>query len=160
MKDLKGLALSMIVVLNLLLVGSADLWPWKAVRATLQNNVGFLYWKGIGVSTDIDNSAKWLGRAVANGSADAANNLAELYESHPEIAPEKDEIIELYRLAAASNIATAQNNLGVLLLERRDPEALEWFRRAANSRDRTVATQAQENLVSAQSILAGDGNRR
>jgi TPR repeat protein len=127
--------------------------PWREFRGTLQNNFGYAYQKGLFGDRDPDAAIVWYQRAISNSSATAANNLAELYEENPGYGVSADGLITLYRIAAQDNIGTAQNNLGVLLLKQKNPEAIYWFERAAQSRNQSVARTAQENLSAALSIL-------
>jgi TPR repeat protein len=136
-----------IVIANLVLTAVADIRPWSFFRGTLQNNIGYAYWRGVVVSKDEDKAIYWFRKAVDADNGSAANNLANLYEVRPYMTVDKETLIYLYRIAAAHGIATAQNNLGVLLIKEDPREAALWFRKAAASRDVSVAQTAEDNLA-------------
>ena len=144
-----------LLVLNLALVFVVDAGPWKAARGAAQNNIGYLYWKGIYVGRDRGSAERFFRDAVRNGSPQAANNLAQLYEEGGAISAGREEIKELYTIAATAGIALAQNNLGVLLAEEDPAAAIVWLERAAASRDAQTAAAAEESLRALKSGRAG-----
>jgi len=136
----------LLVTLNAILTAAVDVPSWSIFRGTLQNNIGYAFWRGVVVSRDEDNAIYWFRKAVELKNASAANNLANLYEDRPFATVDRETLISLYRIAAEDGIATAQNNLGVLL-RKSDPEAAAyWFRKAAASRDLAVSEVAADNL--------------
>jgi len=141
-----GRLILFIVVVNVILTSVLDVRPWSYFRGTLQNNIGYAYWRGVIVSRDEEKAVYWFRKAVDLDNGSAANNLANLYEDRPFATVDRESLIYLYRIAAADGIATAQNNLGVLLIKEDPKEAALWFRKAAASRDRSVAQTALENL--------------
>ena len=145
-----------LVVLNAILTAAVDVPPWSIFRGTLQNNIGYAFWRGVVVSRDEDNAIYWFRKAVESKNASAANNLANLYEDRPFATVDREKLISLYRIAAEDGIAMAQNNLGVLLMKSDPEEAALWFKKAAASRDLSVSEVAAENLKT----VAASGDRR
>ena len=150
---MKASVILLLLAINVAMTAVSDVSPWKDFRGNFQNNVGYAYHRGLFLSRDSDSAVAWYQRAITNGSAKAANNLAELYEANSAYSVSDDGLIQLYRIAAKGNIDTAQNNLGYLLLKNNDREAIDWFERAAQSRDQSVADTAQENLRIARTMF-------
>jgi TPR repeat protein len=137
---------------------SLDMQPYLSLRASTQNNIGYLYWRGLGVSRDYDEAEVWFSRGVKNGSPEAANNLANLYEERGYLSHRREDIKALYEIAAHDGIAVAQNNLGVLLMASDPQKAAFWFERAYKSRDPAISLTAYENLRSATSLISQQSN--
>jgi len=138
----------LIVTLNAILTAAVDVPPWSIFRGTLQNYIGYAFWRGVVVSRDEDNAIYWFRKAVESKNASAANNLANLYEDRPFATVDREKLLSLYRIAAEDGIAMAQNNLGVLLMKSDPIEAALWFKKAAASRDLSVSEVAADNLIS------------
>jgi TPR repeat protein len=84
---------------------------------------------------------KWYRVAAAQGSAEAQNEIGQIYElGRGGVDQSKDEALKWYLLAAAQGYAPAQNNVGLIYLgqaareapSQKEPQYLQWFRLAAD----------------------------
>ncbi|CAE7455284.1 esiB, partial [Symbiodinium sp. CCMP2456] len=82
-------------------------------------------------------------RSAELGHHFSQNNLALLYQEHPELDVDRCGSLHWMRLAAASGFAVAQKNLGTMLMEEGNSElaaeSRQWLRRAAEQREPEAA---------------------
>jgi TPR repeat protein len=76
--------------------------------------LGLMYHKGISVSQDEKEAAKWYRLAAEQGHARAQNNLGLMYEAGIGVSQDEQEALKWYRLAADQGDPKAQNNLGMI----------------------------------------------
>ena len=90
---------------------------WKPLaeqgNAAAQNNLGWMYYNGNGVTQDNAEALKWYRKAAEQGDADAQNNLGGMYKRGDGVTQDYAEAVKWYRKAAEQGDAWAQNNLGV-----------------------------------------------
>lgn len=72
------------------------------------NNLGSLYFNGIGTKTDYLKAAQLFAKAAQNGSDDAAVNLAFIYLSSGNTDKQKEEAVNLFKQAAENGNNTAK----------------------------------------------------
>ena len=90
-------------------------WYRKAAEqgvAWAQNNLGYLYGEGKGVTQDYAEAVKWYRKAAAQGHAGGQGNLGAMYNDGKGVTQDYAEAVKLYRKAAEQSYAHAQNNLG------------------------------------------------
>jgi TPR repeat protein len=76
------------------------------------NNIATLYFHGLGVPQNFEESVKWLRLAVRQGDATAQNRLGAMYEDGLGVRKNPREASELFGLAARQGYAPAMANLG------------------------------------------------
>ena len=101
-----------------------------------QNNLGYLYHNGEGVTQDFAEAVKWYRKAAEQGNADAQNNLGCLYHNGEGVTQDFAEAMKWYRKAAEHGNADAQNSLGIRYyngdgVKQDFAEAVKWWRKAA-----------------------------
>lgn len=101
-------------------------------NAKAQNEVAFMYLKGIGVNQDYQEAIKWFKISANNGNAEAQFNLGLQYDK----ANNLTEAAKWYKKAAEQGFADAQYNIGAMYLdgagvERNYYEAARWIKNAA-----------------------------
>ena len=140
------------------LARAATLFTTLAERgdAEAQAHIGYMSYRGEGVSADKAKAVAWYRKAASQGNRDAQYNLAVAYAVGEGVAQNDAEALLWYRRAAAQGSAVAQYSLGVSYalgegVPRDDAEAVKWYRAAA---DQGYA-DAQYNL--GQLIRAGRG---
>ena len=116
-------------------------------NANAQNNLGWMYDKGRGVTQDYVEAVKWYRKAAEQGHANAQNYLGVMYRDGRGVAQSDAEAAKWYRKAAEQGEMYAQNNLGVMYQNGRgvaqsDAEAAKWYRKAAEQGE----MYAQNNL--------------
>ena len=125
-------------------------WYRKAAEqgnADAQNNLGFCYSKGYGITQSRAEAIKWYRKAAEQGNAAAQNNLGDCYYYGRSVAQDYIEAVRWYRMAAEQGDAVAQNNLGFCyskgygVLQSRT-ESINWYCKAAEQGN----TDAQANL--------------
>jgi len=109
--------------------------------------IGVRYAEGKGVATNLDEAAKWYGRAAEAGVVPAIFRLGTLYEKGLSVKKDIDIARRYYMQAAERGNAKAMHNLAVLDADgggkgANYKSAAQWFRKAA---DRGVA-DSQFNL--------------
>jgi TPR repeat protein len=102
-----------------------------------QNDLGWLYENGWGVSKDLEKAAELFQKAADKGNASAQHNLGWLYENGWGVSKDLGKAADLYRKAADKGTAHAQNNLGWLYqnglgVTKNLTKAAELFRKAAD----------------------------
>jgi len=125
--------------------------------AAAESSLGFMYYSGQGVATDLPEAARWFRKAADQGFLQAQYNLGHMYEHGEGLAKNATQAASWYRRAAEQGYSWAQFNLGVMYAEGagipKDPvEAAKLYRAAAE----------QGNIAPAQFNLAllferGDG---
>ena len=105
--------------------------------AEAQNNLGVMYYKGLGVPEDYAEAVKWYRLAADQGYADAQCNLGVMYDNGQGVPQDYAEAVKWTRLAADQGDAEAQFNLGVMYHDGRGvsqdyAEAVKWYRLAAD----------------------------
>ncbi len=94
---------------------SAMVWFRKAAaqgNAVAQNNVGWLYESGFGVSRDYAEALNWFSKAATQGNADAENNIGWLYQNGWAVKQDYAQAITWYRKAADQGNTRAEENIG------------------------------------------------
>jgi TPR repeat protein len=115
--------------------------------ANAQNNIGFLYDKGLGVGQEYTQAALWYRKAAEQGNADAQNNIGLLYTKGLGVPQDYTEAMQWFRKASDQGSASAQGNIGFLYerglgVSQDYAEAIRWYRRAAERGD----ANAQNNI--------------
>jgi TPR repeat protein len=127
--------------------------------AEAQNNLGVMYYKGLGVPEDYAEAVKWYRLAADQGDAEAQFNLGVMYHDGRGVSQDYAEAVKWYRLAADQGDAEAQGNLGVMYHDGRGVpqdygEAYAWFSvaaafgdaNAANNRDIVAGELTRDQL--------------
>jgi TPR repeat protein len=114
--------------------------------ANAQSNLGWLYFKGQGVSQSNKEAVKWYRKAAEQGDAAAQSNLGWMYETGKGVPQDAENAVKWYREAAKQGYAAAQSNLGAMYgngkgIAHNDVLAYKWFDLAANQGYR----QGEEN---------------
>lgn len=105
--------------------------------APAQNNLAYIYDKGIGVQEDDVKAFEWYKKAADQGYLMAQNNVGYLYKHGKGTTKDLKAAVKYYQLAAKQGYAPAQNNLGYMLenglgTEKQEEEAINWYEKAAN----------------------------
>jgi hypothetical protein len=114
--------------------------------ADAQNNLGWIYLNGYGVSKNVDEAIKWLTKSAQNGNLQAAGRLAAHYFFDMGEYKNIQEGMRWYRFGAERGDISSQRTLGLILREggfdlanitiEKDPnEAAKWYLRAAKQGD-------------------------
>jgi uncharacterized protein len=102
------------------------------------NNLGAMYFDGLGVKQDKIEAAKWYRKAAEGGNFQSMNNLGAMYDNGHGVKQDKTEAVKWYRKAAEGGNLDGMVNLGFMLengtgVNLSFAEALNWYRRAANA---------------------------
>ena len=105
-------------------------------NSNAQYNLGIMYARGLGVTQDFAEAAKWNRLAAEKGLAAAQNDLGIMYRVGWGVARDEAEAVNWFRRAAEQDFLVAQNNLGDMYamgygVQRDYGEALKWYRLAA-----------------------------
>ena len=97
-----------------------------------QNDLGEMYFHGLGVEKNDSDAMTWYRKAAEQGSAHAQNKLGEMYHEGWSFS----DATKWYRKAAAQGYARAQYNLGWMYfhgygVDQSDLDAVKWYRKAA-----------------------------
>ena len=125
-------------------------WFRKAAEqgyAEAQNDLGYMYRSGEGVTQNYAEAVRWYARAAEQGHTTAQNNLGNMYYNGYGVNKDYAEALKLYRKAADKGNEKAQFNMGNMYfyglgVTRDNVEALKWFIKAAEQND----MQAQNTL--------------
>lgn len=146
----QGRILGLLVVA--VVVGLAA-WPTSRsfLQGRLENNIGYLYAKGVIVAQDPAAAARWYASAATHGSADAQFNYGYALQTGAGVPVDVATAKQWYERAAEQGHAQAANNLGILYANppQGEPDfvrARAWLKRAAASADRMLASTLEENL--------------
>src|SRR5438270_109167 len=123
--------------------GMALTWFRKAAdqgNAAGENNVGWFYEKGFGLTQNYAEALNWYHKAADAGSLQAQENLGKMYQNGLGTKQDYHEALVWYRKAADQGSASAMTNLGWFYNEgwgvQRDyGEALKWYTIAADEGD-------------------------
>ena len=114
-------------------------WYKKAANgghASAQNNLGYCYYAGDGVTKDYTEAVKWFRKAAKLGDSTAQYNLARCYFDGDGVKQDYTEAVKWYRKAAEKGNAEAQNQLGNCYyagdgIKQDYTEAVKWYQLAA-----------------------------
>ena len=112
-----------------------------------QNDLGFCYDKGLGVTQDYAEAVKWYRKAAEQGNKKAQCNLGFCYEYGKGVTKSITEAVKWYRKSAEQGYASAQCSLGYCYrngfgVAQDNYEAVKWYRKAAEQGN----SYAQNNL--------------
>lgn len=115
------------------------------------NNLGSLYFSGIGTEKDVLKAVQMFEKAAKLGNNEAAVNLGFIYLSTPSINNVRSNIINLFQQAADGGNITAQYMLGYAyhlgyLVEKDDKRSFELLRNAAAEFDEAQYELAQRYI--------------
>ena len=102
-----------------------------------QNNLAYLYQKGLGAEQSNEKALYWYRKSAAQGNSESEYNLGNVYAQELlGIKTDYRKAFQWYRKAALQGHSSAQNNLGVLYsdgkgIAENDIEAVKWFRKSA-----------------------------
>ena len=102
--------------------------------ARAENDLGFCYHEGWGVTQDYGEAVKWYLKAANQGNAEAQFNLGTCYDHGQGVAQDYIIAVKWYSKAANLNFESAEYNLGVHYCEgvtQDYVEAIKWYRKAA-----------------------------
>jgi len=110
----------------------------KQNNAIALNNLGSLYFNGIGTEIDYQKAAQLFYKAAQNGSDDAAVNLAFIYLSSDNTEGQHNEAIKLFQAASEAGNNTAKFMLGYayymgFIVEQNYHKAIILIKEAANA---------------------------
>lgn len=86
----------------------------KSGSANGQNDLGYMYQLGLGVSQNDTIATLWYRRAAEQGEADAQNSLGNMYANGFGVKQDYDQAVEWYKKATDQGNAKGQNNLGTM----------------------------------------------
>ena len=109
-------------------------------NASAQNNLGHLYYNGLGVSRDYAEAARWFRKAAEQGHAEAQSTVGNLFAHGKGLPQDYDEALRWYRKAADQGWAEAYTHLGEMYFQGHGvtqdyAQAVAWLRRAAEQGD-------------------------
>ncbi len=121
------------------------------VMTNAQNNLGWMYEEGKGVTQDYQEAAKWYHLAAEQGYAAAQGNIGYFYHMGKGVVQDYKEAVKWYRLAAEQGDVDAQNNLGVMYVKGTGINqdyilARMWFNLAASKGDEN-AVESLERMA-------------
>jgi TPR repeat protein len=101
-----------------------------------QNNLGKMYYNGIGVPKDYKEAVNWYRKAAQHGEANSQFKLALMYDNGRGVPEDDKEAVKWYIKAAEQGYAVAQFNLGVMYddgegVPQDYKEAVKWYTKAA-----------------------------
>ena len=88
-----------------------------------QYNLGVVYFKGVGVSTDHEEAFKWFAKAAEKGSVPGQGFLGVMYENGFGVAQDHEMSLHWYRKAAEQEDSTAQFNLARMCYQGSGPDS-------------------------------------
>lgn len=86
----------------------------KSGSANGQNDLGYMYQLGLGVSQNDTIAALWYRRAAEQGEADAQNSLGNMYAGGFGVKQDYEQAAQWYQKATDQSNAKGQNNLGTM----------------------------------------------
>ena len=89
----------------------------KTGNQIAQNNVGFLYSKGLGIRQNSQRAFYWYSKSSKQGLPTAISNLASLYQAGRGTQKNIKKAVELYQTAVRYGNPLALNNLGFIYLK-------------------------------------------
>jgi uncharacterized protein len=84
----------------------------KLGESIAQDNLGYMYATGQGISKDYQEAAKWWRLAAEQGNADAQLNLGTMFNNGNGVPQNYVEAVKWFRLAAEQGAPRAQSDLG------------------------------------------------
>jgi len=125
-------------------------WYKKAAEqgdAYSQCNLGYMYYKGLGVEENYEEACIWYKKAAEQGRALAQYNLGYMYCYGQGVEQNYEEACKWHKKAAEQGEASAQHNLGYMYyygqgVEQNYEEACKWYKKAAEQGE----ASAQYNL--------------
>ena len=101
-----------------------------------QNNLGFLYFKGIGVEQDYRKSFNWYLKSANQNNNDAQHNLGFLYRRGIGVEQDYQKSFNWYLKSANQNNLNSQNSVGYMYsnglgVEQDNKKAIEWYGKAS-----------------------------
>ncbi|EDN66889.1 Sel1-like repeat [Beggiatoa sp. PS] len=116
-------------------------------EAIAQNNLGFMYYDGKGVTQNFTQAVKWFRKAAQQGLADAQYNIARMYQTGKGVEQDVDQAVHWYFKAAKQGDAKALSYLGQI--DPSNPGVSQAFKQAKQQFEEQAEkgdTQAQKNL--------------
>lgn len=159
------MALRPIASATVLVAAVVAAWTWppsaRLLRGGLENNLGYLYLHGIGVTQDSRAAIDWYTRAARRGLPTAQYNLGFIYQTGNGVPPNARAAADWYARAAAQNHPESANNLAMLLadgsLGPRDlPRARAWLIRARDGASPESRPALAENLAALERDMTAD----
>ena len=131
-----------------------------------QNNIGGIYFDGLGVDVDYAEALKWYRLAAEAGNAEAQHNLGYMYYKSAGVPQDDAEAVKWFRLAAEAGLINAQQKLGLMYFDGRGVEqdirfAYMWFyladflgsKKVKVLSDKIVKQMTPEQLTEAKKML-------
>ena len=111
--------------------------------AVAQFNLGYLYYKGSGVTQSYDKAVEYYQMAADQGHAPSLYNLGVMYQNGQGVERSYEKALEYYQKAADQGYANALSNLGVMYakgqgVEQSYEKAVEYYRQAAEQGNATA----------------------
>lgn len=111
--------------------------------APAQNDLGWMYVKGLGVAQDYKKAFSWFTKAAIQGHASAQGALGWMYDSGQGVVQDYKQAASWYRKAAEQGVGEAQASLGVRYAEGQGVpqdyiEAHKWFNLAGSTGNATA----------------------
>jgi len=109
-------------------------------NAEAQRNIGFMFYKGHGVTKNYGEALKWYMKSAKQGNSKAQVSLGAMYQLGQGIPKNNKEAIKWFKLAAENKEPIAQMKLGMMYydglgFEQNFKEADKWFLLAAEQGD-------------------------
>jgi TPR repeat protein len=83
----------------------------KKGDAKAQNEVGMMYYTGVGLARDVDQAVEWYERSAQQGDPEGQNKLGLMYEKGISVVQDDDMALSWYQQSAEQGFSTAQYNL-------------------------------------------------
>ncbi|MBL4786431.1 MAG: SEL1-like repeat protein [Cohaesibacteraceae bacterium] len=127
-----------------------DIKAVKAVRlyrqgaesgyVSAQNNLGYMYGSGKGVTKNYKQAVSWYRKAAEQGYAPGQTNLGTMYRNGYGVTKDSRQAVAWYRKAAEQGNADGQHNLGFMYhygkgVTKNYKQAVSWYRKAAEQGD-------------------------
>ena len=137
-------------------------------NAVAERELGFLYYRGLGLPQSDAEAVVWFERAAANGDLQSQINLGQMYENGLSVAQSDSRSAHWYELAARQGDRRSQLRYGEILyvgtgVAPDRAEAVKWWR-IAMSVDDDMTTQMRSMLESTlpkiPSDVLAEGERR
>jgi TPR repeat protein len=128
-------------------------------HAAAQNNLGWMYHRGHGVTQDYAEALRLFRLSAKQGNAMAQTNVGLMYHRGYGVTQDYAEALHLFRLSAKQGNAMAQHNVGLMYhrghgVTQDYAEALRWYRLSAKQGN----AQARTNLAKLEKQLRREGN--
>ena len=122
-------------------------------NAAGERQLGFMYYRGLGLAQSDAEAAAWFERAAARGDLQSQINLAQMYENGLSVAQSDSRSAYWYGLAAGQGDRGSQFRYGEILylgtaVPQDRAEAVKWWRIAMRTDDQTT-TQMRSMIASA-----------